>query len=452
MIKQLNADVIVVGAGTAGSYFAWQMGKAGYKVLILEAKKLDNLGKHIEIFHMDQVRFDEFDIPHPTQGELIHTEEVGYSWSPDLKIKQPVRYTIYVMHMPAFIQRLHTYARNAGGEILENAEVVGVIIEDGKLVGVTAKQGEMELEARGNLVVDASGLATAVRTCLPVEFGVENERVPAKDCFFVCLELRDKIPADFPSGSNSYIFHKAFWNKSWGEGVILGIGQPHSFDYAWQKHKEWREEYFGDPGQVAARRQGVVPYHRPPFSLVGNGFMVIGDAANQNKPFSGEGVTSGFTAARIASEVAIQAFQKGDFSRDAFWSYNSRYFRGQGAKFAAGLAQLPVAAELTRQDVNYLFRHNIIFSSADFEELNRNYEIQIGTGKLIKIGIALVWGVLSGQFTRNSLAKFLSASGKAGKIKAHYLIYPETPAEYTIWEVEARRLWGEADTGYPRVI
>jgi flavin-dependent dehydrogenase len=159
---------------------------------------------------------------------------------------------------------------------------------------------------RAVLVVDASGIAAAVRTLLPADFGVENQRVPAEDCFFVCLELRDELPEGVPTGSNGYMFHKAFWNKSWGDGAILGIGQPNSFDYAWGKHKEWREEYFGDPGKVIKRRQGVVPYHRPPFSLVGDGFMVIGDAANQNKPFSGEGVTSGFTACVIAAEVAIR--------------------------------------------------------------------------------------------------------------------------------------------------
>ena len=42
MSNKLEADVVVVGAGTAGCYFAWQLGKAGYKVLILEARKLDN--------------------------------------------------------------------------------------------------------------------------------------------------------------------------------------------------------------------------------------------------------------------------------------------------------------------------------------------------------------------------------------------------------------------------
>jgi len=442
-MKKFTSDVIVVGAGTASCYFAWQMGKAGYKTLVLEANKLTDLGKQIEIFHMDKIRFDEFGIPHPTKQELLHTEEVGYTWSPDLKIKQPVRYTFYVMHMPSFIQRMQGYARKANARLLEKAKVTGLIIENGKLVGVKGKQGADPFEARAKLVVDASGLAAAVRTRLPADFGIENDPVPPKDCLFVCLELRDRIPAGFPTGSNSYLFHKAFWNKSYGEGVILGIGQPNSFNYAWQKHKEWREEYFGDPGKVITKRQGTIPYHRSPFSLVGNGFMVIGDAANQNKPFSGEGCTSGFAAAKIAAEVAVKALQKGKVSTDQLWEYNYRYFTGQGAKFAAGLAQLPAAAELTRKDVIYLFKNNIIFSSKDFEELNTNYEIVMGTGTLLKIGLTLIWGVVTGQFAGGSLKKFLSASGKAGAVKAHYLKYPRNPERFPEWMAEAKKLWKE---------
>lgn len=441
MGKLLEADVVVVGAGTAGCYFAWQVGKAGYKVLILETRKLVDLGKHIEIFHMDQVRFDEFGIPHPTQEELIHLETVGYNWSPDLKIKQPVRYPIYVMYMPAFIQRMQCYARDVGAVLLEDARVEGVIVEKGYVAGLSGRKGSEEFEARGQLVVDASGLAAAVRTRLPDGFGVENTHTPPEHCFFVCLEFRDEIPAGNPTGSNSYLFHKAFWNKSWGEGAILGIGQPHSFEYAWQKHKEWREEYFGSPGKVIKTCQGVVPYYRPPFSLVADHFLVIGDAANQNKPFSGEGVTSGFTACKIASEVAVQALQKGDLSREALWPYNTRYFRRQGARFAGGLAQLPAVAELTREDVNFLFRRSIIFSSADFEELNRNYEIRFTTGKLLKTGLVLGWGVISRQFSLDSLKKFLSASGRAGRIREHYLSFPGSPAGFDIWEKEARHLW-----------
>jgi flavin-dependent dehydrogenase len=443
MVRKYSSDVIVIGAGTAGCYFADRMGKAGCRVLILEARKLTDLGRHIELFHMDKIRFDEFGIPHPAKPELIHTEDVGYTWSPDLKIKQPVNYTFYVMHMPSFIQRMQGYAKKAGARLVERARVTGVIIEKGRLAGVRGRQGADSFEARGKLVVDASGLSGAVRTRLPDDFGVENRPVPPGDCLFVCLELRDGFPAGFPTGSNSYLFHKAFWNKSYGDGAILGIGQPDSFQNAWRKHREWREEYFGDPGKVLRKRQGTIPYHRPPFSLVGNGFMVIGDAANQNKPFSGEGCTSGFTAAKIAAEVAALALKKGKPDKEDLWAYNARYFHGQGAKFAAGLAQLPAVAELTRKDVTYLFKHDIIFSSRDFEELNTNYEIVMGGGRLIKIGLMLLWGVITGQFAGKSLKKFLSASGKAGKIKTHYLKYPGDPGGFPAWVEEAKLLWEE---------
>jgi flavin-dependent dehydrogenase len=442
-VKHFEADIIVAGAGTAGCYFAWRMGQAGFKTLVLEAKTLTSLGEHIEIFHMDKIRFDEFNIPHPTPEELIHTEDTNYTWSPDMKVKQTINYTFYVMSMPTFIQRMQRYVRDSGGTIVEHAKISDVIMEGKQLIGVKGEVNGEPFEARGKLVVDASGLAAAVRTRLPANFGVEIEPVPPADCLYVCLELRDEIPDGFPTGSNSYLFHKAFWNKSWGEGAILGIGQPGSFDYAWKKHQEWREEYFDDPGKVLRRRQGVVPYHRPSYSLVGNGFMVVGDAANQNKPFSGEGVTSGFTACQIAAEVASAALKKGEANREALWAYNVRYFRGQGAKFASGLAQLPAVAELTREDVNYLFQHNIIFSGKDFEELNTNYEIAMGAGKLISIGLALLWGVITGQFKFSSLKKFLAASGTAGQLKAHYMKFPETSAGFEIWADEARSLWGE---------
>ncbi len=443
MVAVYRADVIVVGAGTAGCLFAWRMAQRGHKVIVLEALRFSELGKAIEIFHMEQVRFQEFNIPHPQPPELIHTEEVSYTYSPDLKVRVPIHGAFYVMNMPAFIRRLQEYARRAGVRMVDKARVTQPIVEDGRLTGLKVDFDGVEGEARANLIVDASGLTGAVRTRLPDDFGVENQPVPADRCLYVCLELRTDIPAGFPTGSNGYMFHKAFWNKSYGDDVVLGIGQPRSFENAWQLHGAWRQEYFGDPGKVVGRRQGAIPFTRTPFSLVGNGVMLIGDSANQNKPFSGEGVTSGFAAVMCAVEAADQALRAGDTSRAGLWAYNVAYHRGQGAKFAASLAQLPAAAELSRRAVNYLFRQGIIFSSADFEELNRNYEIVFDRKKMLRVGAALAWGVLTGQFELHSLKKFLAASTLAGRIKAHYLRFPAEPAGFDAWAARAKELWGE---------
>jgi digeranylgeranylglycerophospholipid reductase len=348
------------------------------------------------------------------------------------------------MHKPAFQRRMHRYVLESGGEILEQVEVSEPIIEDGSVVGVRAVHQGQPLEVRGRIVADASGVNSVVRTRLPDGLGVENDPIGDEDTLFVCLEFRDEVEGDYPTGLNFYPFHKAFWNPSRGSGAILGIGQPGSYEYAWNKHEEWREEYFGDPGKVLERLQGKTPYRRSPYSLVGNGFMVMGDAAFQTKPFSGEGVTSSFTACRIAAEVAAGALRRGDVSREALWDYNVRYFRDQGAKFASLFVQLPAAAELSRREVDYLFHQDIIFSGEDFEQMNLNYETEMGLGETLSMALKLVGGVLSGRFSFASLKRLLGVSSTADKIKALYQRFPEDPAQFQLWVAEAKLLWGEA--------
>jgi hypothetical protein len=175
---------------------------------------------------------------------------------------------------------------------------------------------------------------------------------------------------------------------------------------------------------------------------VGDGFLAVGDAAFQNKPFNGEGVTSGFGACQIAAEVATAGLTKGDTGRAALWAYNTRYFRGMGAKFAAGLAQLPATAELSRKDVDWLFHHGIIFTSRDFEALNLHFEMPMSTAATVSMGLKMAGGVLGGGFSSGSLRRLLAVSGLAGKIKQHYGQYPEDPAAFPEWERTARALWG----------
>ncbi len=444
MTKEFNADVVVVGAGTAGSYFAWQAAKAGLKVLLLEARALEAMGKSIEVIHMDQSAFAEFGVPEPQPPELIHLETVGVMWAPDRRIRDTVEHPFYVLNLPALYQRLHGYAAGSGVEIVEKAEVTGLILEDGTLRGVSGTLKGSPFAAHARLVVDASGMVGAVRTRLPQEFGVENAPIDPANVFCCCLELRSDLPKGSLTGSNSFMSESGFWNRSYGDDIIIGMSQHGGYEYTWQKHKEFRERNWGDPGKLVARRQGMVPYRRSPFSLVGNGFLVLGDAAFQNRPFSGESIISGWGACRAALPAALQALHRGDVSRAALWGYNTAYFRGQGAKFAAAMAQLPAATEFNAKDTNYLFRHRIIFNGRDFAEMAQTYEVAMGPGKLLKMITFLLWGVLSGQFQASTLKILLRVSGQAGKLKKHYLHFPADPAAFPQWQAEAARLWGEA--------
>jgi digeranylgeranylglycerophospholipid reductase len=443
MTDLLQADAVVVGAGTSGCYFAWRLGQAGFRTLVLERLPLDQMGQAVDVFHMDEVRFDQFELEHPSGDELLGHYPSGLAWSPDLQVANQVDYAFYVMHKPSFTQRMHRLARQAGGEILDRVEVVEPIVEEGSVVGVRATRDGQPLEARGSLVVDASGIDGVLRTKLPDQISVEADAITADDTLYVCLEFRDDLGEGVPKGLNFYPFHKAFWNPSRGSGAILGIGQPGGYEVAWQRHAEWREEYFGDPGRVVKRTQGRTPYRRSPYSLVGDGFMAMGDAAFQTKPFSGEGVTSSFTACQIAAEVAAEALRAGDTGRATLWAYNLRYFRDQGAKFAAMFVQLPAAAELSRREVDFLFHSDLIFSSEEFEQMNLHYATEMSLGKTLAMGAKLLGGVLTGRFSWGSLQRLLDVSGRATKIRALYERYPEDPGAFEPWVSEAKSLWGE---------
>jgi flavin-dependent dehydrogenase len=442
MTLNLQSQVLIVGAGPIGSYLGWKLAESGCDVLLLEARPLDGLGAHIEVIHLDQVRFDEFAIPHPAPPELLHLVPSSRTWSVDGSDYVELHYPVYVVNMPAYLQRLHGYIRTAGGKLYENARVEAVLVEEGFVKGVRGSLNGEPFEARAEITLDASGIVGAVRTHLPADFGVENTPVPPEQTFFCALELRDDLPPGLPTGNNSFLGAPGFWNRSYGDGAVLGLIAPGSAEAAWDAHQQWREACYGDPGRLVGKRIGSAPYRRAPASLVGNGFAGVGDCVYQNKAFSGEGITSGYTACKILSEVLPAALRKGEVSREALWEYNLRYFHGQGAKFASVMGFLFPVNNLPREDVDYLYRKEIIFSSHDYDYLNYNYELDLPPDRWSAICARLENGIREGKFSRPSLQLMNSLYAFSTQLKAHYLHYPESPARLPAWWQITQSLWG----------
>jgi flavin-dependent dehydrogenase len=442
MTHQFHSDVLVVGAGPAGAYLGWKLAEAGCDVQILEARPLEQVGIHIEVIHMDQIRFDEFGIPHPIPPERLHLVPATKVWAVDGHSYFEVNYPWYVLSLPLYLQRLYGYIRQSGGKLADRAQVDSLIIQEGVLKGVRGQYNGEPFEAYAKITVDASGIVGAVRTRLLDGFGVENDPVPPEQTFYCALELRDEIPEGFPTGNNSYLGTPGFWNKSYGEGAILGIIAPGSGESAWQAHEQWREACYGNPGRLVAKKFGCAPYRRPPASLVGNGFVGVGDSVYQNKAFSGEGITSGYTGAKIAKEVILDALQKGDYSQNGLWAYNVRYFRGQGANFAGVMGFLPVVNGLPKDDIDTLYQYQIIFSAEDYEYMNRHYELNLPPDRWENICVQLESGVKAGKFSPGSLQLMKTLYNFSTRLRAHYHAYPDNLEGIAGWSELTRSLWG----------
>ena len=166
----------------------------------------------------------------------------------------------------------------------------------------------------------------------------------------------------------------------------FGNGQPGGFENAEKANKLFLENIEFPPYEILEEHRATTVYRRSPYSLVGDGFFCIGDSACMTKPFNGEGISLSWAVAKIAIDVLIKALKSPDYiSKDKLWDINVQYYRDIGAKLAALLAQIPVAANTSKKEMEYLYKKDIIFSGKDFEDMNKYYELKIGLGRFVKI-------------------------------------------------------------------
>lgn len=215
------------------------------------------------------------------------------------------------------------------------------------------------------------------------------------------------------------------------DGAIIGIGANLSYEYAESCFKRFASRVKLPPHRVEHVERGCTPYRRPPYSLVSDGFVALGDSACLTNPMTGEGVSAHWLEAEIAADVAAQAMNNGLYpSREALWPINVRYYEAQGAEFAQTLSMLAGAVDCSPEENDYEFRKSIIFTDGD-------EDAEAGLiGKLIK-------GAVTGRLKFKTLKNLLSAAGTGGKILKHYKAYPKDPGGYEEWARKADMLWSK---------
>lgn len=443
-MAELNADVVIVGAGTSGTYLAWKLAEAGYRCLVLERDRLENLGTSIGPFHMEEAAFERFGIPLPCGDELLHTARTITMWPPGAGESVTARIDIMVMDKPLFMRRLHSYAREAGAEFVEEVEVTGLVVGRGFPCGVKARGASGEMEVLGRLLVDASGIEGALRTRMPASPWFESDPIIDLDTLIVYMETWRDIKGDIRPDVNSYLHFQGWYAPAPGDTRIVGVGMPASPEGAKKRQQAFAA---GLPfeGEVESSTGGRVPYRRPPYSLVDNGLVVVGDAAFMNKPFSGEGVISALAACRIVSEVAAGALARDDVSREALWPCNVRFFRDQGAKFAFLTAVMPAVVSLSEEEIDFLFTVPGIITEEGTKALNLEYELKSDPVSTLKSLPALLKGIAVGKLRPGSIASITRMGLVAGSLKKLYERYPEHPVAFGAWVDRVSPLWLKAD-------
>jgi len=351
-----DADVIVVGCGPVGAYAAWQFASRGLEVIGLEKGRAEEPASTIGAFHFERFAFDRAGIP------LLPDEEVICKY-PGLTVHSPDgRHAVQVpgvetwaLDLDGFIQNLRRRAEQAGTRLTFGVEVTDVIQEEGRVTGVRAGggPGKQPAEYRARVVVDATGLARAVRS------RVAAFHHPGEDSgFSVYMEYWRNAQNPPGEGIHSYLGRNA-WTARYPDYWIAGMGRPGSPEETIRAYRDWVKVQFPGNQEVIRGVRGTIPYAFSPPTFVDHGVLILGDAAATNKPHNGEGISSSLVLARIAAEVLPRAVASGA-TRAALWEINRCYFTGEGSRFAFLRAMGFSLLEQPEEELNAAFEIGLV--------------------------------------------------------------------------------------------
>ena len=425
-------DVVIVGACTAGTYFAGLLAKRGLKVLVIDRDSEADLAKRLDIIHFTRDSYAEFDVAPSGEGdeEFVRNFHVCYGKSALNNHLKTNYINVDVLHLPLFIKRLRKIASEAGATFRFETAFRELRYENGRIAGIVTTEGE-EIPAR--LVVDASGISAVVRRSIRDPY-MENFETGPRDKFYVLLKyVKLKDPNTSVLDSTSWPYYKGWIAPQHTPGgAIVGVGANLSFDYARKCMAKFEAAIPLPEYELQYEEMACTPYRRPPFSFVTDGFLVIGDAACLTKPINGEGIPCAWGQCTPAADIVAAALQNGGYpTKEKLWQINRIYQTGEGAAYAGERAMLIGAVNMTEKDNDYLYKKGIVFKSDD------EPEVENLLGELVK-------GVISGQFSLKALISLASSTMKGEALKKHYMAYPTTPAEYLAWEKKALKLWKKA--------
>jgi digeranylgeranylglycerophospholipid reductase len=443
-------DVIVIGAGTGGSLAAKTLAEAGLQVCMIDRKAEQDIGDKVCGDAIGKHHFDNVGIAHPSGKELDQKIEGIKVYSPDMETEVNVKgegVHGYLVNRLLFGQRLVKEAKAAGVTLMDQTVVTEPIIKDGYVVGVSTKnlKTDKKSELYAKVVVDASGHSAVLRKKLPAEFGIEKE-VNDEDVEICYREIREIAePVDDPGfckiyldlqrfpGGYCWIFPKSPTVVNVGLGVAMTKGFPNPKDL-------YNEMVLSMPIFKGSRALtgggGLVPTRRPISPMVGNGIIIIGDAACQVNPIHGGGIGSSMMGGVRAAEIIIKAIENGDVSREGLWPYTGIFMKEYGAKQAGLDIFRMLLQRLNNEEMNYGMRHHLItdddlLKTSMGEDLNLN--ITEKTNRLFK-GLGSL-----------SLLKKLNTTAKLMKeIKELYKNYPFSPEGLDEWAAKVDQILDKA--------
>jgi digeranylgeranylglycerophospholipid reductase len=350
-----NYDVIVVGGGPSASMCAIEIAKSGYSVCILEKDRDIGMpvrcGEAIGYTGLNQFFKPKDSWIASTLNSVKLVAPNGKGVDVDFQTE-----TGYILNRRVFDYDLSRIAVENGAEVFTKSYVTGVLKENDYIVGVKVNYMGEITNITSKLVIGADGIESRVgrwsgiktlvkmkdmESC--VQYSVANINVDINQMVMY-------VGSKYAPGGYLWIFPK-------GEGFAnIGIGISGKFSKQ-KSAKKYLDEFVNSnyPGVSKLTTVcGGVPCPKPLKEPIGNGIMLIGDAAHQINPMTGGGIASGMKGGQIAGQVTVLAFEQSNFSKEFLKIYPSRMFKSFGKTHDRFYRIKESINQLDDNDLNYI--------------------------------------------------------------------------------------------------
>ena len=367
---------LVAGAGHGGLTAALHLARAGHSVAVLERSPEAALG------------YDWTDVIEPgifAMNGFTQPDEAVFTracWNTIIgpskrsPIRPPWKFC-REMHIDRrlLLQLLIADCRAAGVSFEFEVNISGPLMRGSRVVGLKAGAAEY----RSDMVIDAAGAFSPVRSNMPEETLVDRALLP-RQVYYAWRGIFERNPGPDPEDLNkTYLLHMG--RKSMAccitedgyidvfTGMVGRELTPEELETALADLRA-DSPLLGE--KLLRGGQGVVPVRRPFAVLVADGYAAVGDSAAMADPFGGSGINLAMNAGKLLADVILED-KTGQYTAERLWKYQHTLFtwtppsaipESTGAKNAVEKcgteAMKTVLLSMPPQHIDLLFTRGII--------------------------------------------------------------------------------------------
>jgi len=377
-----DLDVLVVGAGPAGSVAAWQAKQAAPELDVALLERDRAVGSPVRCAEgVGDAGLREFANPDGGGADWAARKitRVIFLAPDDTEVKVAERDVGWVLDRTRFDAHLAAQASAAGAAVLVGTEATGMTrAADGRW-HVRVKQRGVEEIYRARVVIAADGVEAMVGRWAGID-----TRVPARDmesCAQYVLQGIDFDPDAIylqfgdriAPGGYAWIFPRSVGSANVGLGLVaLKADGRNAREYL----DAWVARRYPTAARTALTVGGVI-VHTTIKRTYADGVLVAGDAAHMINPLSGGGIVNAMKAGRLAGCTAAAAIREGDTSERRLATYHQawmdllgddhlKYYRIKQAlenlddAFFNGLARTVNGIPQEKRSLGRIFAHALV--------------------------------------------------------------------------------------------